>query len=275
MSIKLWSPCCEVVGCPNHTRLRPTLFGAKGGIVLNGRRHCSEECFAAGVLEATQQLLRHLAPRQRRNHRVPLGLVLLQQGLVSEGTLKAALGAQREAGHGRVGEWLRRLGGVSEPQITRALGAQWACPVFPLQGSHTFLKCAEMVPLAILESVRMIPAHFLAPSRLLYVAFADRIDPSALYAIERMDDCHTHPCLVDESAFDAALDQIRRQPRNHETCFDSLRDPREVARTACNHALSLQAREARLTACAEFLWMRLMGPRQEGNLTFKMTDPLR
>jgi len=221
-------------------------------------------------LEAIRRLGPGLTPRRRRPHRVPLGLVLLQRGLVDEATLKKALQAQREAGRGRVGEWLRQLGGVTEPQITAALGTQWACPVFPLQNARHFLQAANMVPLALLESFRMIPAHYLPGSRLLYVAFADRIDPSALYAIEQMHDCHTHPSLADESAFEATLEEIRIHPRPHETCFDSLRDPREMSRAARNHALSLGAREARLVACGEFLWMRMVGPRQEGNLLFQL-----
>ena len=45
-------------------------------------------------------------------------------------------------------------------------------------------------------------------------------------------------------------------------------------RAARNHALSLRAREASLVACGEFLWMCMVGPRQEGNLVFKLTPTL-
>jgi hypothetical protein len=241
-------------------------------LLFNGRHHCSLECFERAVEAASREMMAAPQPRRKRGHRLPLGLVVLQRGQISEEKLKRVLQAQREARSGRIGEWLRRLGGLTEEQVTQALGAQWACPVFPLRRSQHFLDAAELVPLPIQDSVRMLPVHYLAPGRSLYVAFPEAVDHSALYALEQMLDCRAHPCLADESAFEEAMDRVRSRPRPREACFDSLRDPWEMARAARNHALSLAAREARLVSCGEFLWMRLSGPESQSHLAFKISD---
>ena len=272
MSFRFLLPLCEVDTCPNHQRVRPAFMIPPGRIVFNGRAHCSIDCFERSVEGASRQLMNSRPPRRRRTHRVPLGLVALQRGHITEERLREALQAQRDSRRGRVGEWLRRVGGLSEEQVTQSLGIQWACPVFPLRQSQHYLQAAEMVPFSIQGSLRMMPVHFLEPGRILYVAFPDAIDTSALYALERMLDCRTHPCLADESAFEEALEKLRARPRPHETSFDSLRDPVEMARAARNHAIDLAAREARLVHCGDFLWMRLTGPERVGHLAFKVAD---
>jgi hypothetical protein len=51
------------------------------------------------------------APEIHR-HRIPLGLVMLEQGWITSGQLRQALEAQRAAGAGRLGHWLVRQQGV-------------------------------------------------------------------------------------------------------------------------------------------------------------------
>ena len=270
MKPKWLAPRCELDTCPNRKRLWPGFSGEASGILFQGSRLCGPECFERAVTEAITRLWPQRADRKTKNHRVPLGLLMLSQGVISDRKLKAALQAQRESGSGRLGEWLRRLGGLSEQQVTAALGVQWSCPVFPLHSSRTYLDCGRLVPLPILEASAMVPVHYLAPSGLLYLAFGGGIDHTALYAVERMLECRTQPCLADQSSVERALDELRLQPRPTEIVFDSLRDPREMARASRNYAVSLEAHEARLVACAEYFWMRVVGPRQASNLAFRV-----
>jgi hypothetical protein len=92
--------------------------------------------------------------RRPRQHRIPLGLVLLSRGFIDNQRLQAALQAQRQSRKGRVGEWLMQLGAVNEAQVTMALAIQWSCPVFPLERHHRFIECAGMVPLPILSRAK-------------------------------------------------------------------------------------------------------------------------
>lgn len=94
---------------------------------------CSAECTRA-LVEAALQRERDgrgpvpvSAPESHR-HRIPLGLAMLEQGWITAEQLRRALAAQKAAGQGRLGVWLRGQG-VDESLITRALGLQWSCPV--------------------------------------------------------------------------------------------------------------------------------------------------
>jgi len=202
-------PKCENPYCPHGHKVWANAFRKDESIRFRGRRHCSPECLERAFAE---ELLRERLPAgrsHRKSHRVPLGLLLLSNGTIADSKLKEALAAQREAGKGRIGEWLRQVAGVTERQVTAALGMQWSCPVFPLENHRAFLDCAHLVPLPILEPSRMVTAHFLPNARLLYMAFADWVDYGTLYAIEQMLSCRTEPCLATESALQQAL---RRSP---------------------------------------------------------------
>ena len=83
---------------------------------FEGRLTCSEECWRS-ILR--QRIERELFAREAGRivmhaHRVPLGLLLLSMGCITEEQLQAALEAQRKAKEGRIGEWLRRLTSLSE-----------------------------------------------------------------------------------------------------------------------------------------------------------------
>jgi hypothetical protein len=63
------------------------------------------------------------AAREGHRHRIPLGLVMLEQGWITLGQLRQALEAQKAPAPGRLGHWLVRQQGVSEELVT----GRWAC----------------------------------------------------------------------------------------------------------------------------------------------------
>ena len=268
MSFKELFLRCESSTCPYRGRAWRALFRKPKSIRLQGRLLCSLECFESAVEELFTRLLPAVSPRQLKNHRVPLGLLLLSQGLITNDKLKAALKAQRESGTGRLGAWLQRLGAATEQQITSALGIQWSCPVFPLENHRGFLECIDMVPFPLLETYQMIPVHYLPTSHLLYVAFSEGIDHTALYAIEQTLRCRTEPCLADQTSLERVLREIRDRPRPSEILLEGTRNIPEMARQARGYAGKLDAKEVRITGCGEYFWVRLTGSRQASNLLF-------
>ena len=265
-------PRCAHRSCPNNGRRWPGLLRKGEGILLQGQWHCGLDCFEKTLLEKLVQGQPPTTRPRRKVHRIPLGLLLLSNGVISDDKLKAALKAQRESGKGRVGDWLRQFGVVTEQQITAALGTQWSCPVFPLENRREFLECASLVPLPILEPSRMVTVHYLPSSRLLYMAFADWIDYTTLYAVEQMLECRTEPCLAKQTALESALEEIRSQPRPPEVMFDSVREPQEIAHTTRSYATKLGAPEVRMVACWEHLWIRLQSSNKTTNLLFRLAS---
>ena len=81
---------------------------------------------------------------EKHRHRVPLGLLMLEQGWITRAQLRKALDAQRAASSGRLGEWLVQQHAVDEARVTRALGLQWSCPVLPLEAADAGSLTAVM-----------------------------------------------------------------------------------------------------------------------------------
>jgi hypothetical protein len=215
-------------------------------------------------------MLPAVSRRQSKRHRIPLGLMLFSTGAITQPDLQSALQAQKDSGSGRIGEWLQKSGAVSEAQVTSALAMQWSCPVFPLDSHRRFLDCAQLIPMPLLESARMVPVHYLPSSKFLYVAFAESIDYTTLYGVEQMLDCRTEPCVASESSLERALEELRQQPRPPEMVVDGVVDADEMAATARSYALQLGADDANIVCCGEYIWTRLESKGQINNLLFQV-----
>lgn len=213
------------------------------------------------------------AARSKQNrYRMPLGLLMLSKGLITNEHLQEALKVQRESQRGRLGDWLRQLGMVTEDQLTSALGMQWGYPVFHLAQSPGFAECAAMVPLPVLEASCMAPVHYLPHSRTLYVAFSDGIDFAALRGLEQMLECSTQPCVIGESEMSEALDEIRRLPRPSETVLECPCEPQKLASTTRDWAQSNAAERVRATTCSEYLWIRIENTSNSGHLLVRLLE---
>lgn len=261
---------CEFPDCPNHRGLWRSLLEPQHGYTLEGRWYCTPECFENSAALAIRKLLAGMAKPPGKSHRIPLGLLMLSRGIVDQEQLKRALQAQKDSGGGRVGEWLRHIGAVSEEQVTQILGLQYSAAVFPLERSRRYLDCAQMVPFLLLEAAEMIPVHHLPASRHLYVAFGDRINHSALYALEKMLACRTEPCLAVKSQLQKALEDLRNAPRETEVLGGEASDPEEMAGTIFDHAESQSSTDVKISGFDGFVWVRLISPRTHTDLLFRI-----
>ena len=262
---------CENLNCPFRSPLRKILRRGKNeGVLLQGRWYCSLDCFEEAITGVFNGLLRLPDEPLPRLHRVPLGLLLLGRGVITDSQLKFALQAQREGGTDRLGRWLIRLGVASAQDVSAALAAQWGCGVFSLERDHRYRECSQMLPFALLDSSHMIPVHYLPASQLLFVAFSEDIDHTALYAVERLVGGHTEPCIVTEAAMNRALEEIRTVSRPAEIVFETFWDAPEMARTIRDYAVKLNADELILALPRRFVWVRLRASGRSWDLLFRL-----
>ena len=245
---------------------------------------CSPECLQAAVAAlAASELHRIRRAPAPHAHRVPLGLTLLSQGIITAPQLRAALEAQHQAQNqapnatrgqnegprpARLGEWLVRAHAASEAEVAAAVALQWARPTFPLDQSQGWRQCRNWVPLPVLEALRMLPLHCVhasaAARRRLYVGFTQSIDFHALAALAQIFECETESCIITESALTRVFDEIRAlsaQAQVQDISFDHMDDAAEVASITSQYAHVVQARQIRLAALGPFLWVRLRGQR--------------
>jgi hypothetical protein len=261
-------PRCENRGCNLTRRMGRRILWWRGKIQLRGSSYCASECFENAARECFSEACTSVVAASAIRHRVPLGLLMLSRGQLTQPQLQAALVVQRASSHRRLGEWLEELGFATEQQVTAALGLQWACPVLVWRAAHDF-ACGHMLPYRLLERFRILPVQFVAATRTFYVAFCDGIDYTALYAIEQMLDCRTQACLISRSSMDRELERIGHETRAGDLLFESWHDPAAMAHITCGYALKLGAEQVRIVACGEYIWVRLEARREVLTLLFR------
>lgn len=238
------------------------LWRSRQAPVFEGGWSCSAACTEARVAAAVRRELDARGVTQESHrHRIPLGLLMLEQGWITSGQLRQALDAQRVAGGGRLGYWLVRTQGVREQLVTRALGLQWSCPVLPLE-FHDADALAVLLPRLFVDAFGALPLR-VAAGRLLYLGFEDRLDPVVALALERMSALRVESGLVEESLFGPA----------HARMLDAKFSPVELIEAASEpaavHALAkaierLRPVQSRLVRVHECLWLRMWSKPQSG-----------
>jgi hypothetical protein len=230
--------------------------------------YCSSRCFTAA---AEHEILRlQTSGTVLVNHisRMPLGLILINRGLLTIDQLRKATNEQKDAGD-EIGELLVHQGLLTEKQVTAARATQWGCPVFAVP-AHAG-RVAVDIPQALLQIYSMVPVHYVAATNLLLVGFVHRVEYGLLYAIEQMTGCKTRPCFVTPSDFRVQMQQREQfqEPLLKEMIFERIQTPAEMARILCSSSLEIEADEASFGKCKEYLWARLKSDSEAVDLLFK------
>jgi len=246
---------CALGSCTGPKSPWARLWQHRSGAFLQGVFYCQRQCLETALM-AQLARLHALPPAAPPANRIPLGLLMVARGWLTHEQVVTALDAQQRARSGQIGDWFEKLGFATEQQVTSALGLQWGCPVtFSLESAA--LMPFGPIPLAILEAFQMMPLQFVPATNTIYIAFGQRVDHAALYAIEKLLDCRTQPCVAGRKTVADGLVQMRLQPRPRELEFGSMQDFDEIGRVSVSYMLRLGADEARLGRVGEFIWLRL------------------
>jgi hypothetical protein len=262
---------CGGESCGRWLTLRH-ISARKAGIGMRDRWYCSSRCFAIAAEEQFWQLLASGLVHANHVSRMPLGLILISRGLLTNEQLREALDEQKQAG-GEIGEILVRRGVVSEKEVTAVRATQWGCPVFG--ASKRMLQTEIQIPLTLIELYSMIPLHYVAATNRLLVGFVHGIEYGLLYAVEQMTGCKTQPCFVTPSEFQIQMQKREKLEKQNEDAtpnemkFESVQTPAEMARILCKYAFDSEADEAVIGKCRDYLWARLKCGSKAVDLLFK------
>lgn len=152
----------------------------------------------------------------------------------------------------------------------KALAIQSRCPVYPLDPQSPLLGCHDLVPFALLQSARAVPVFVSSDGRTLHLAFGERLDHTTLYAVERMLGCRTIACIAEETSVLKSLEELRRGAVTAESPFDTMRDPREIARTIRSYAGEYSASHIAVARASSYLWVRFMSGSLARDLLFRI-----
>lgn len=171
--------------------------------IFEGQWGCAGRCVLAMVrLAVRRESWDGLVEDAPHRHRVPLGLVMLAQGWITQEQLRKALDAQRAHGTGRIGDWLVTECGVDADRVTRGLSVQWNCPVLTTEGFSP-KEMALVMPRVFVEEFGLLPLR-VAGSRILYLGFQDRMDASVSLGVEQVTELRVESGLLGETQFATA-----------------------------------------------------------------------
>ena len=239
--------CAGSWSAPWRNRKRP-IFEAQWG--------CSGRCVLALVRAALQRELGDgiVDEAVSHQHRMPLGLLLLSQGWITQSQLQDALRIQREQG-GRIGEILISECGVDAGHVARGLSLQWNRPMLSSNGFSP-QSMALVMPKALVEQFGMLPLR-VAGSRILYVGFEDRPDASALFGLEQMSELRVESGLVKTEEYCAARRSLLDEEKGIETHEESYGEIDALAARITAVLEQKQPVASRLVRVRQFYWLRL------------------
>ena len=249
-------PVCASPCCPRPATLWQRWWARHEGIWLSEHWYCSPDCFHAGLYRRLEQEAlagpRAAAPTSR----LPLGLVLLSQGDITAEQLRQALYRQRQERSGKIGEWLVKMGTITEQQVTGALAMQQGCAVFTIQEPQ-WLAGKLQWPESLSRRYRALPVFHDRAQSLLYVGHLDQVDHSFLFCIEQMLRCRTQPCIVSAETYGRQWELSAREFEAESIDIPDTQSSMEVIRTIGNYAQQTRAERCSIVRCADRLWTRL------------------
>jgi hypothetical protein len=247
-------PTCGAPGCENILRF----WRRSARPVFDGQWACSRDCALKLVHASIRRQAVSFSTSAEKSgthrHRIPLGLVLLHRGVVTQAELRLALDAQRSAGHGRIGDWLEETCRIAPEKITLALAAQWNRPVLSANGFQP-VGMANVMPAALRKELRLLPLR-LAAGKILYAAVVDEVDVMSIRALERMTGLVVEAGLLPHDEFaatEARLSLIRPTGFREEFVADATELAEHVVRTLFDE----QPVASRLVSVRCGWWLRL------------------
>jgi hypothetical protein len=231
------------------------LFRRRSSPVFEGGWSCSPECTEARVRWAlSRELDGRTQGHEVHRHRIPLGLLMLEQGWITRLQLRDALEAQKANGSGRVGDWLIQQHATDEATVTRALALQWSCPVLALE-SHGSAALTSVMPRLFLDAFGAVPLR-IAAGKLLYLGFEQSLDPVLAFSVGRMTGLRVESGVLCSSLFRQALDRLLQER------FPAVQLAEAVSESAAAHLLArsierLQPAHSRLVRVHDCVWLRM------------------
>jgi len=256
-TLKPTEPACALVSCagPQSFWQRLRHRHRRNGTFLQDVFYCQPQCLETALIGQLSRL-RVITPAPLPPNRIPLGLLMVARGKLTYHEVRAALEAQRRARYGKIGEWIEKLGFATEQEVTKALALQWGCPVASSFDPST-IESPGRIPLPILEAFQMLPLNHVASTNTLYLAFGERVDHAALYAIEKILACRTQPCVAGRKSIARHLESMRQLSRPSDVEFGPMNDLAEMARIASSYTARLSPDQVRLSRIGRFIWLRL------------------
>jgi len=262
---KQFNPRCAHPECATGSRWTGLLHRVSGYLLNQQQWFCSPRCLEESLHDL---LLAHFLDEHRPDPirtNMPLGLMMLSRGVISDPQLRDAIAMQRSSGE-KIGACLQRLGCVSFDEIASVVATQWGCPLFPAESVQP--GCSMLVPFSLIERYRMLPVHLVSQGRRLFVGFSDKVNSTALIGLQHMLGCETEACIIAEPKFLQIL-EYRKRNTTGEIAVTRPDSAAETSRMILSYTQQTGAEAIRLHAMEGNIWVRFLAQRSHLDLVFE------
>jgi hypothetical protein len=232
------------------------LFGRRG-VEFEQEWTCSKECLRAVVSRAVMRSLESPVPEVDQNHRLRIGTILVQRGLISREQLAEAI-EQQKAGGGTIGRQLLELGYCSEEELTAALSEQQGVPWVGDIKARPGLAVADLVPRRLCLDFRVFPFDFDEESRTVFLAARSPIRILLVHLLRRMLGYQVRAFILTDGSFDRRFEEFlscrRSLPETETHCATAHN---QIAERLCAEADRRGARRIVLSRYEHAFWARL------------------
>lgn len=223
---------------------------------------CSERCFRFSLRAWIGRTLEFPMMELDQSHRIRIGALLVQKGLITGDQLAFALERQRTEG-GALGYQIIRQGFCTETQLTAALSEQQGVPwvgEVKLPVDRSF--CLE-IPLKLSRDYQVFPFEFDFRTSTLMMAARSPVRIHLNHLIRKMLGYNVRVFLVQDATFDSAFDEYLRIPRkDEEVVLKATRNPREITDFLVRELQKRGGRSLRLGSYDRGFWARTELERQ-------------
>ena len=216
---------------------------------------CSPQCTQALVDSIVRKEFESgRSARPGHRHRIPLGLLMLENGWITPEQLRKALDAQKQAKSGRIGEWLVKQRATDESVVTRALALQWSCAMMSVEpGAPRAL--VSVMPRLFLDAFGVLPLRVTA-GNVLYLGFEQDLDPVLALAVEEMTGLRVESVIVPSSEFRSAQAITLRESFPHLQLGEAL-TPSVAAHMLARAIERTQPVATRMVRVHDSIWLRM------------------
>lgn len=261
---KHWSQRCANDLCA-ATVLQTGVSLRGDGVRVGENWYCGPKCFERFAEQRFTRILdSQKRAKPRHTPRMPLELVMMTRGYISEEQLRSAYVVQKSRNSGIV-TILQELGYITAEQVTAATAAQWGYPVFPLKSTGP--SADIRLPYHLLEKYRFLPVHLSRATEKLLLGFVAGIEHGLIHTIENITGLRVAPCFITEAEYQKFRPGVLTG--HSEVVFESRLPAQEMASIAKNYATQVEANQAYFASCRDFTWIRLVHGNKHFDVMFQ------
>lgn len=223
---------------------------------------CSRPCLERAVTRAVEQYLRHPIPEVDYQHRIRIGTLLLQRGLLTQEQLQEVVTRQKQEG-GTIGSHILSLGYCTEEQLVAALSEQQGVPW--VGGLHLRVRPshASLIPWQLCSQFCVFPFDYDEENRALFLAARSPVRIALVHVMRKMLDLNLRAFIVADKTFDELFAEYgKTHPRKNEVHYEVLRRGKEVAESLWRELRRFRPSRIKLAHYESYFWMRMIRGRR-------------